>query len=302
MAHRWKCSHWPDRLSNDVKIAAPGPERTGRFSLKDLPMRLLLLLSALTLMGCAATPDFRSQADVVIVGEVHGVAEHHAYQAQVAAEIQPSAIVFEQLPGSQSARLAGLLRSGAGATEISRALDWQARGWPDFAFYHDIMLAAPSAQILGAEATRAALETARRDGAAAAFGTGAERYGLTEPLPAVQRATRELAQVDAHCGLITAQVAAGFVEAQRYRDALLAQTVVLARERTGNGRVLVITGNGHARVDHGVPALLAIADPRIATFAIGQVAPGDDAPFNDVRIGAIPQAADPCASLRPSAS
>jgi len=259
-------------------------------------VRLLAVLLVPVLAACAPPPpDFRAEADVVIVGEVHGTPGHHARQAQIAAELQPATIVFEQISGSQTARLNGLMRTETDPVVIARALDWDNSGWPGFGFYYDIMRAAPNAQIIGGGAARSDVRLARQQGAAEALGTQqAARFGVDLPLPPSERAAREQAQVDAHCGAIPANLAAGFVEAQRYRDAVLAQTVLLARERVNGGTVLLITGNGHARVDYGVPALLSVADPTIDVFSIGQVGPGDTTPFNDVHIGPLPSTIDLC--------
>lgn len=63
----------------------------------------------------------------------------------------------------------------------------------------------------------------------------------------------------------------------------------------------VITGNGHARTDRGVPALIRAERPEVSVFSIGQVleaVPG--APFDAVVVTSAPESrsADPCAALR----
>lgn len=267
------------------------------------PLHFLAAALLLVLAACAPPPpDFRAQADVVIVGEVHGTPAHHARQAQIVAALQPAAIVFEQISGSQTARLNGLLQTESDPVVLARALDWDNSGWPGFSFYHDIMLAAPDAQIIGGGAARSNVRLASREGATVAFGTQGADFALDQPLPPAQRAERELAQVEAHCGVLPRNAAAGFVEAQRYRDAVLAQTVLLARERANGGVVVLITGNGHARVDWGVPALLAIAEPELSVFSIGQVGIGDTTPFNEVHIATLPEGDDPCEGFAISGS
>jgi hypothetical protein len=59
--------------------------------------------------------------------------------------------------------------------------------------------------------------------------------------------------------------------------------------------VVIITGNGHARTDWGVPALLAVAAPDVTVFALGQfeAEPVSQVPFDAWRspirsIGPIP--------------
>lgn len=261
---------------------------------------LILTLIAFALTACAERepePDPVQTADVVIIGEVHGVADHHAYQAALVASLQPAAIVFEQVDGADTARLNGLLQAGASDRDIAQRLGWAQSGWPDFGLYAQIMRAAPSALILGADAPDADVRQARLQGAASAFGAEAARYGLTVPLAPAERATREQAQFDAHCGAVPLRAMSGFVEAQRYRDAVLAQTVLLARERTRGGTVVLITGNGHARIDWGAPRALLTANPDLAVWSIGQVGPDSTEPFNEVRVQPLPAGEDPCAAF-----
>lgn len=263
-----------------------------------LPLILALCVAALA--ACAPSEpelDPVRTADVLIIGEVHGVEEHHAYQAALVAALQPGAIVFEQVDGADTARLNGLLQAGASDRDIANRLNWQRSGWPDFALYAQIMRAAPDAQIVGGSGPMGDVRRARLQSAATVFGAEAARFGLNDTLPPAERATREQAQFDAHCGAVPLSAMGGFVEAQRYRDALLAQTVLLARERTRDAQVVLITGNGHARVDWGVPRALLRAEPELQIWSIGQVGPESTAPFNEVRVRPLPLQADPCATF-----
>ncbi|WP_375261211.1 ChaN family lipoprotein [Palleronia sp.] len=89
------------------------------------------------------------------------------------------------------------------------------------------------------------------------------------------------------------------VEAQRLRDAMLAQAALNAFDDTG-GPVAIITGNGHARTDRGVPALLARARPELSVLSVGQTTDETVAPFDMVVMTEPPAGrdADPCAALR----
>jgi hypothetical protein len=88
------------------------------------------------------------------------------------------------------------------------------------------------------------------------FPGDAARFGLTEALDPDEQAAREAEQQEAHCNALPEEILPGFVEAQRLRDAALAEAALAALADTG-GPVVVVTGNGHARADWGVPALLA---------------------------------------------
>ena len=133
----------------------------------------------------------------------------------------------------------------------------------------------------------------------AVFGAGAQAYGLTEPLTTPEQTEREAGQREAHCNALPEDLLAGMVEAQRLRDAVLADAVLKAWRATG-GPVVLITGNGHARRDSGVPAMLAKAAPDLSVFSIGQYeesAPADP-PFDLYLVTPAAEREDPCLAFR----
>lgn len=211
--------------------------------------------------------DAMREVQVVVLGEVHDNPLHHRRQAEVVAALAPAAVVFEMLTPAQAGRVSDELRGDRRGLE--RALDWASSGWPDFALYYPLFAAAPSARVYGALVPRAQTQEALSRGVTESFGDEAGRYGLTEPLPADQQAEREALQFAAHCNALPEEMLAGMVELQRLRDAVLARAVVQALDETG-GPVAVITGNGHARRDWGLPAMLARVKPGVAVFVLGQ--------------------------------
>lgn len=261
-------------------------------------MRRLAACLAAALAGPAAAEVPR--ADVVILGEVHDNPAHHVWQAEVVADLAPAALVFEMLLPEQAARVTPDLRTDADALEA--ALGWEARGWPDFTMYHPIFTAAPDAVILGGDVPRDMVRAAMQTGAAAqfaeAFDADPGAFALDTPLPGAQQADREAMQARAHCDALPEALLPGMVAAQRLRDAALAQAAITAHADHG-GPVVVITGNGHARADWGVPAMLALAAPTLSVFAAGQMEDSADldAPFDLVRVTAAAERADPCAAF-----
>jgi uncharacterized iron-regulated protein len=231
------------------------------------------------------------------MGEIHDNPVHHAHQAIAVEALRPSAVVFEMLSPEQATRVTPRLARSAEA--LGAVLGWEASGWPDFGMYHPIFVAAGEASIRGAAAPMEDVRRASRDGAAAAFGDGAARFGLDAPLPEAEQALREAGQLIAHCDALPGEMLPGMVEAQRLRDGWIARAALEALEETG-GPVVVITGNGHARADWGVPALLGVAAPEVEVLAVGQFE--DEAerrpPFDLWLVTDAATREDPCRAFR----
>lgn len=236
------------------------------------------------------------EADVLVLGEMHDNPAHHANQARAVAGLAPSALVFEMLTPEQAAKVTPALRADRAA--LDEALGWAESGWPDFAMYYPIF-ATSQAAIYGGALPRDEVRRAVQEGAAAVFGEEAAEYGLADPLPADQQQEREELQRQAHCNALPEKLLSGMVEAQRLRDGALARAVVQAMDATG-GPVAVITGNGHARRDWGLPAALAHAAPDLALISVGQLeeAPEEDAPYDLWLVTEPAQREDPCAGLK----
>ena len=236
-------------------------------------------------------------ADVVFLGELHDNAAHHQRQAVYVADIAPTALVFEMLTQAQADLVTPELAADEAAMEV--ALGWNASGWPDFSMYYPIFAAAPEAVIYGAAVPRDVARRAMETGMAEAFRGDAEAYGLTVPLPQDQQAAREALQLAAHCDAMPAEMLPVMVDIQRLRDAELAYSAVQAFEAHG-GPVVVITGNGHARMDWGAPVYLMAAAPGLRVMSLGQGE--EDVPpsglFDLVESAPEVDRGDPCAAFR----
>ncbi|WP_460272472.1 ChaN family lipoprotein [Celeribacter sp. ULVN23_4] len=270
-------------------------------------MKCLLFVAAIF----AASPAFSDQislealsqlppADVVILGEIHDNPIHHTHQATAIKVLSPKAVVFEMLTPEQAARITPELRANEEA--LSEALDWEMSGWPNFSMYYGIF-AASDAPIYGAALPREDVRRAFTEGAAAVFGNEAGRFGLETPLPAEIQSTREQMQYETHCAAMPLEMMSGMVEAQRLRDAAFSQTVLRAYAETG-GPVAVITGNGHARTDWGMPSVLALAAPNVTVLSIGQLEglPDETPPYDLWLVTEPVERDDPCADFATSMS
>ncbi|MFB9150988.1 ChaN family lipoprotein [Roseovarius ramblicola] len=252
----------------------------------------LALVCALSLVALPVAAQ-----DVMILGEVHDNPAHHTEQARRVAALGPRALVFEMLTPAQAARVTpGLI---ADPEAMAEALGWADSGWPEFSMYHPIFAAAPGAAIYGAQVPRAAARDVFGAGPAEAFGPEAAAYGLSGPLPEAEQQAREAMQMSAHCDALPEEMLPGMVAVQRLRDAVLARAVVRAIDETG-GPVAVITGNGHARRDHGVPVYLGRVVPGLDLHVLGQTE--DGAPlaggFDEVVSAPGVDRPDPCDAFR----
>ncbi|MEB8385665.1 ChaN family lipoprotein [Rhodobacteraceae bacterium KMM 6894] len=241
------------------------------------------------LLLCFAGPALAQPvADIVILGEVHDNPDAHLGQALVLKSLQPSAVVFEMLTAEDAAR------ADTDRTVIAEA--WEASGWRDFPIYAPIFDAFGTARIIGAAAPREAIRAVYSDGPDALFGADAARFGLDKALPSEQQTTREELQFNAHCEAMPRDMMAGMVAVQRYRDAVFAKAALEALETYGPP-IAVIAGNGHARTDWGVPALIALAAPDVTTHAIAFVEEANGMPFDKTHIVPATERDDPCETL-----
>ena len=247
--------------------------------------------TALALMLWIAAPAVAQ--DIHVLGEVHDNPLHHIEQANQVAAIAPSAIVFEMLTPDQAAVVNSSARHDP---NLGAIIGWEAAGWPDFAIYAPIF-AASDAPVYGAALPRDTVIAAITSSAAEVFGEGAERYGLAM-LSDDLRAVMEAEQAEAHCDALPAEMLPGMVEAQRLRDAHFARATLAAYDETG-GPVVLITGNGHARIDRAVPSYIARVRPELSVHALVLLeAAEDDAPFDTVIVTAPAERDDPCAAFR----
>lgn len=266
---------------------------------------LLFLLAALWAVSAAPTgaaslsEDLLARmkgADVVLLGEVHDNADHHALQAEALAALSPSAVVWEMLTPETGARF----RSGwlDEPDHVAQVLEAARKGWPGFDIYLPVVKAAKGVPVYGGQVSRTMAGKVMDRGIGVVFGADAARYGLMIPLPKEEQAAREAEQLAAHCNALPADQLPMMVSFQRLRDAVLARATLEAFDENG-GPVVVITGNGHARKDRGVPEVLARVRPGLRVFALGQSEDGQiTGTFDAVVDSPAAEREDPCAVFK----
>jgi len=236
----------------------------------------------------------------VILGEVHDNAIHHRLQAEVLESIlrqgRSPALAMEQFD-RENQPLLDAMRAGGGreAERIADAGRFDRKGWrwPDYKPLVEIA-ARTGLPIIAANLSRA--------DARALMQSGRRAEGIP-PADTEIQAALERDIVDGHCGFRPpATVLSGMVEAQRARDAFMAQALASA----GPGGAVLIAGAGHARRDRGVPAYLP-PGPREKVLSIGfvEVEPGGKAAttrfeglFDLVWFTPRAEREDPCKSFR----
>ena len=277
--------------------------------------RLVGIFVALALPACASVPraDFNAQTlaqaiaqrPVAVLGEVHDNVAQHATRVEalrrlVANGARP-AIAFEQFDRERQSDVEQARRAtppaGVSVAEhvIARAgtararWDWDLyRPFVELALQYDLPIVA--ANLSRADAMRVA-----REGFAAVLDEATRKRFALDALPPGFLAAHEREVDDGHCNRMPADSLPALARAQIARDVVLLQSI---RPHFDRG-VVLLTGNGHARNDIGVPALLGEVE-RKAVVSIGLLETGrshDDAPFDVVFTTPAQPREDPCASL-----
>jgi uncharacterized iron-regulated protein len=244
-----------------------------------------------------------ANAQIVVIGEVHDNPVHHARQARLVRALQPQGIAFEMVPEASEEGIQVFLAQGGTPGGIGPAIGWNRLGWPDWDIYAPIFEAAPGAYVAGGGVARRELRAAVEVGAATVYGAGASEVGLDQPLDPVTQVELEDEMIAAHCNKLPRQAAGNMVETQRLRDARFAAAVRRALAEGGGGRAVLITGNGHARTDRGVPAFLRLAAPDMTVLSVGMIEadPGTEhttasreLPFDYIWLSDPAKRDDPC--------
>ncbi len=216
-----------------------------------------------------------AKAPVVLLGEVHDNPLHHTVRARVVSQwvarrakaqpgAPPPAAVFEHATRDRQTQFdhlnARLATQPAGDRDVQAFFDaseWAERGWPPSNTFAPLVRAVLRARmpIYAGDVPRERLMGVARGPEGAPFdslaATEVARLKLDRPFTQQQsrQARQEIAQ--AHCGVMPKARLAPMAAAQRLRDATLADAVVEARAR--HGAAVLFAGNGHVRLDRGVP-------------------------------------------------
>jgi uncharacterized iron-regulated protein len=206
-----------------------------------------------------------ARADFVLLGERHDNPDHHQLQAEILRSLialgRRPAVGFEMFGLDDATAIADhLVAAPNDAAGLGRAVNWNKRGWPDWAMYQPIAEAALAAQ-LRIVATNLPLATGRkisRDGLAALEPSVRRALHLDRPLSDVMFAAMAADIRNAHCGYGSEESVKAMVDVQRARDAQMAQSLIAAGDA---GSAILVAGAGHVRNDYGIPIHLTQKAP-----------------------------------------
>ncbi len=201
-----------------------------------------------------------ARADFVLLGERHDNPDHHLLQAEVLRSLtgvgQRPAVGFEMFGLDDSTAIAEHLAAApSDAAGLGGAVNWNRRGWPDWAMYQPIAEAALQVK-LRIVATNLPLATARkmtRDGLAALEPRTVRDLDLDRSPSESVFAAMAADIRDSHCGYASEESVKTMVGVQRARDAQMAQSLIVAG---ASGGAILIAGAGHVRNDYGIPVYL----------------------------------------------
>ncbi|MBB3195123.1 ChaN family lipoprotein [Roseateles terrae] len=253
-----------------------------------------------------AAPVIRPDVHFVLLGEIHDNPAHHQARAallqRLLSEQPKTVVVMEQMARDRDAALAQSLAQHPGdVDQVLQAgqFDRKAWAWP----LHQPVLAVAvqrGAGVRGGNLERDQVRRIVREGDAA---WPADLLALRNRTPWGDAQQQTLAQdiQDGHCGAMPASMLPGMVNAQRARDAAMAQALLQAR-REGAERVLLIAGNGHVRRDVAVPVYLQAAGVAASDIqSVAYLEPGSDATpaqYDQSARAPAPDRADPCAAFK----
>jgi uncharacterized iron-regulated protein len=274
-------------------------------------LALIPLLAAACASSMTTAPPTTSapsaiEPEFVLLGELHDNPDHHRARAEqlrrLIAQEPKTVVVFEQFSRSEDAAVAQARKAAPGdVNAVIDAAKFDRKGWR-WPLHQPLFEAAlqSGAEVRGGNLDRDQIRKIVREGDAA---WPADLLALRDRAAwngAQQDTLRQDIQ-DGHCGAMPEAMLPGMVQAQRARDAAMAQAMLDAK-KSGAKRVVLIAGNGHVRRDVAVPVYLQAAGvPAADIDAIAYLEPGSAATaggYDRVERAPAPPREDPCAQFR----
>jgi uncharacterized iron-regulated protein len=214
-----------------------------------------------------------ADADFVLIGASRDNLDHQRLAARLIEALGRdagplAAAAFEMIETDQQPALVEHPDgSGRDLAGLGPELRLEQRGWLPFEAYRPALAAAREA---GAELVAAGLP-GRAVAAVMAEGTGtlpaafARRTGLDQPLPPLLAADLERAIAATYCGALAPGLLGRLADAERARDASLADRLTAV---AGRGRGVLVAGRERVRKDWGAPWYIEWLRPGARTVSI----------------------------------
>lgn len=187
-----------------------------------------------------------SRSDYILLGEKHDNEAHHHVQAAILRHTitAKDGVVFEMINRDQQPVIDQFLSGDILYSNLETALDWKKSGWPDWAYYGPLfeITKEAKARILYGSYPRKELMTKMKD-------TGSNFLAL----PDSQLSNLNKQIEESHCKLLPKKMIGPMSNLQIAKDHLMAEQMLKAK---GAGKAYLIAGNGHIRLDRGVPYYL----------------------------------------------
>lgn len=242
----------------------------------SLAKRCIVQMSALLLvadLACAQIIDLRTgqalseptlvghlrQQDVVLLGELHDNAQHHALRGRLITQLarENLTVVAEHLPADARVKTEGVLLSDLQAA----GFDDKGWGWPLHALLFDAVRAA-SLPLVGGNLPKGFSKRLYSEGEAGLPAPLAQIYrAATLDAKASERLNQDL--IDGHCGKLPAKYLQPMQLVQRVTDLSMAQALLDHKPS------VLLAGNGHVRKDYGVPQVLRALVPSLKFVSVG---------------------------------
>ena len=217
--------------------------------------------------------DRSRSADFVLIGETHDNPIHHRIQQSMLTAISANdrrpTLVMEQFDFEQQTVIDSAMSANTSRVDALKILQKEmARGW-DWPQYRPLIEIAKdrSLPLKAANLSRIRLQQVSRLGFDALGDNAAARLALDAGWSDAQQKQLEKDIVEGHCGMLAAAAAAPIVNAQRARDAMMADTLL----QVGSAPAIAILGRGHVRRDLAVPLYLAARAPKRIAIVLGLV-------------------------------
>lgn len=224
-------------------------------------------------------------ADIVLLGETHDNPVHHRIQnvilnALIDAGRKPS-LVMEQFDFEQQLQIDKALSPDTSRTDsLLQFKQTMVAGW-DWPQYQALLETAIDRhlRVRAANLSRNRLQRVSRQGFTALGAGEAARLALDTGWSEVQETHLEKDIIDGHCGMLPAKAAPAVAQAQRARDAMMADAILTERSDS----VVAILGREHVRRDLAVPHYLVARAPQRKVVSVGLIESDDlKKPTDDV--------------------